>query len=581
MKIGIDFGSTYSAFSAYYPNKDEVKTIKVDPTGPETIPTVVSISRKGKVSFGASAKKRIGNHSERSFEAFKMLLNEPDPRVLTERGYDDTYTPRTAAKIFLESALRQLLENYRSSSDDHFEEVVICVPEVWCNNARTQDGRSILRDIIQNEIDVPVGSVRVVTEPEAASAFFAYHYEQETKKIFNGHLLLIDFGGGTLDLTLTEVKSQGQGDMEISYRAGGGAGENHDGNVGVAGIAFMQRVIALAMQKIGAVESISEVDYRDEAFLQAVNQLEEELKYSQMDVEDFFRGTADTYSGISRIGEEEDDELTCLKYNGEPMPITYLDLFRAYQQVIEATVREQVGLINRQVKDRIGVDPCSVSAGERDDFKIALVGGFNSFCLVKMQLAEIYNLDANNAADLRIRNINVENKELAISLGAALLAAGRVRQKRVARFSIGLYTASIDGVFRANYAIHYLQDLEPEKTYYILHNPKEPDTPKNRKLFACLHKNLEVFVFNFTDDPALAGRMRLKPLMIKKLEQLPQDGFWNCGFSIDNSEVIRFHALPAAIGRNSGHQQEIMIPLDDYIGMFELSEVGEVQIHEV
>ena len=69
--------------------------------------------------------------------------------------------------------------------------------------------RRILRSILQNEISCPVKHVQVVTEPEAASAYFAYHYEKETGKPFNGSLLLIDYGGGTLDITLTRIASDG------------------------------------------------------------------------------------------------------------------------------------------------------------------------------------------------------------------------------------------------------------------------------------------------------------------------------------------------------------------------------------
>lgn len=574
MKIGIDFGSTYSAVSAYFPGTDNVKALKIGGTDSGTIPTVVSISRTGKVSFGSAAKSKIGNQFDRTFEAFKMLLIETDPQVLTARGYDDTYTPRRVAKLFLESVLRPLLENNRSTKDEIFENVVFCVPEVWCNSVRTQDGRSILRDIIQKEVDVPVGSVRVVTEPEAASAYFAYHYEQETKKTFNGHLLLIDFGGGTLDLTLTEVKSYGQGNMEISFRAGGGAGENHDGSIGAAGIAFMQRVIALALKKAGIVDRISDIDYTDKDFLTTVNQLEVQLIGSQMDIEDFYGGLAASYSEIKRIPDGEDEEFLCLAYKRDPLPITFLDLYRAYTQVVEATVSEQVGLINRQVKELLGFDPCTVSAGERDDFKIAQVGGFTSFCLVKMQLAEIYHLDPNDKVDLRVRNIDVENKELAISLGAALLAAGRVRQQRISRFSIGLSTAPVDGKRQARYAIHRLQELQPETPYYILRNPDEKDEPKNRIKYGALYKNVTDFAINYTNDPTEAVRLRLKPEMIQRLqERLPREGLLNCGFSVDRNDTLYFHALPTTFSNKCDYKKEEKIPLESFDNLFEPTEL--------
>lgn len=567
MKIGIDFGSTYSAVSAYFPGTDTVEALQIAGTNTETIPSVVSISiRTGKVSFGKAAKNNIGNSFERTFEAFKMLLNESDPKLMTDRGYDNEYTPRKVAKLFLESVLRPLLENNRSTNNEGFDDVVICVPEVWCSSVRTQDGRSVLRDIIQKDIDVPVGTVRVVTEPEAASAYFAYHYEKE----FNGHLLLIDFGGGTLDLTLTEVKSYGKGNMEISYRAGGGAGENHDGSIGAASIAFMQRVVALALKKNNIVDRISDIDYTDKDFLRTVNQLEDQLIGSQMDIEDFYCGLAASYSDIKRIKEDDDEEFFCLNFKGNPLPISYLDLYRAYTEVVEPIFRDEVGKINRRVEELLGFDPCTVSAGERNDFKIALVGGFNSFYLVKMQLAEIYNLDPNNAVDLRVLNTRPKDKELAISLGAALIAADRVRHQRISRFSIGLSTAPVDGKRQAHYAIHYLQELQPGKPYYILRNPNGKDEPKNRIKYGALYDNITDFAINYTDNPNEAVRLRLKPEMIRKLqEELPKEGLLNCGFSVNRDDTVFFHALPTTITNNCDYENEKSIPLDCFDRLFE------------
>ena len=81
----------------------------------------------------------------------------------------------------------------------------------------------------------------------------------------------------------------------------------------------------------------------------------------------------------------------------------------------------------------------------RDDFKIALVGGFCSYYLVRKQIADIYNLDPNSKIDLRVKNVSADKQEQAISLGAALLAAGKVVLKKTARYSIGICTSSHDG----------------------------------------------------------------------------------------------------------------------------------------
>ena len=574
MKVGIDFGSTYSTISAFFPNEDRVDALSLIEGESACIPSVVSISKKGKITCGKAAKEQVGKKTVRCFEAFKMLLNESDPALLSGRGYDDTYSPRVITKYYLDSLLQGVAARY---SDNVFEEVVICVPEVWCKDIRTLDGRSILREVIKNELEATVECVRVVTEPEAASAFFAYYYEKDAQQPFNGHLLLIDYGGGTLDITLTEVVSDGNGRMEISFRAGGGAGENHGGTLGSAGIAYMQRVVALSMIESGLIERIEDIDYTDPEFIGAVRDLESQLKSPDRmkDIEDFYGSYGSGYEELEQVLEDDPEEFICLEYNGEELPVTYQNMLLAYRQVISGVLAEEIKKINVNVQKQIGEDPCEPSAGIRNNFKIALVGGFGSFYLVKKQLSEIYKLDANEKLDLRTKNIHADKRELAISLGAALLAGGKVEQKKTARYSIGLYSAGPDRIYRAKYAIRCLQTVEPGKPYYILRNSGEKDTPENRVVFGGISKQIKNFVINFSDQADRGGLMMLKPAMIKKLEQIPQNGFWNCGFSLDESDIVRFHVSPVNFGKNAG-REEIVIPLDNYVGMFELTEVTEV-----
>ena len=326
MNLGIDFGSTYSSIAKYNMVTGNAEHVTLAEGAPASIPSVVSISKKGVISCGLAAKEQVGKRSVRIFEAFKMLLNEPNRNMCQRRGYDDQYTPRKITKIFLETTLKGALLR---EGKDSLENVVICVPEIWGNSLNTLDGRAILRDVLKKEIDIPIKSVQVVTEPEAASAFIAYNYEKETKKSFNGHLLLIDYGGGTLDLTLTQVASNGNGSMEISYREGGGAGENHpdkqgSGAIGKAGIAFMQGVVIRAMRDQGLLEEGSSMDYTNPDFFAAVKDLESQMKSAERikEIEDVF-GEFGAYHNIKKILKEPPIDFVSVEYDEEEVSITY------------------------------------------------------------------------------------------------------------------------------------------------------------------------------------------------------------------------------------------------------------------
>jgi hypothetical protein len=468
-----------------------------------------------------------------------------------------------------------------------FEDVVICVPEIWgknYSNLNAQDGRIILRDVLKKDIDIPVKHIRVVTEPEAASAFIAYNYEKETKKNFNGHLLLIDYGGGTLDITLTQVASDGNGNMEIAYREGGGAGENHPdakgGAIGSAGIAYMQCIVRLALEEAGVLEPGQAPDYTSPAYVAAVRDLETQLKSAERikEIEDTF----DVYGGYHKLGgilKEDPLEFVFLEYQDEEIPVTYQHLYRAYKQTIESVLDQQIRHINEKVRNHINADPCEPAAGVRDDFKIALVGGFGTFYLVKKQIARIYKLDSNTKIDLRTKNISADKQEQAISLGAALLAAGKISLQKTARFSIGIYSSSGgDDTKKLFYGIKYHQSVEAGNPYFICKDENLPDDPKNRVVYGGLHGNIDTFAIEFSELRNHGGLMKLKPEMLAQLQKLPQEGFWNLGFSLDESDVVSFHVVPREIPGLPCKSKGVVIPLDSYIKMFDLTAIEEVTI---
>lgn len=579
MKIGIDFGSTYSTVSKYNRATDNVEALTSAEGAPASIPSVVSISKKGVVTCGHGAKEQVGKKSVRVYEAFKMLLNEPNQEMLRRRGYDTHCTPRYITKTFLESTLHGILQREGRNS---IENIVICVPEIWGKKVNTLDGRAILRDVLKKEMDIPVENIQVVTEPEAASAFIAYNYEKETRKTFNGHLLLIDYGGGTLDLTLTCVSSRGQGAMEIGYREGGGAGENHPDNrgsgaIGKAGIAFMQGVVIRALRDQDLLDDNDTVDYTNPDFVAAVKDLESQMKSAERikEIEDVF-GEFGSYRNIKKILDEDPIDFISLEYEGEEVTVTYQHLFQAYKEIIEHVLFDEIDKINKLVAHHIGEDPCQPAAGIRDDFKIAMVGGFSAFYLVKKQIAEIYNLDPNSTIDLRVKNVSADKQEQAISLGAALLAAGKVVLEKTARYSIGIYASGSDGRKRLFYGIRYHQTVEAGKPYFLCFNDQKPDEPSNRVTYGALHGNIKTFAIEFTDRKNHGGLMNLKPEMLARLQRLPEEGFWNLGFSMDESDVISFHIVPRPMPGISSQKGSIVIPLDSYSKMFDLTDVKEV-----
>lgn len=595
MKIGIDFGSTYSTIAQYNERTQTVEAFAQSEGESVSIPSVVSVHKtSGQVACGQGAKSRIGKKFVRIFEAFKMLLTSADEAMLASRGYDETYTPREITKLYLSSLLENVLEKEHART---IEKLVVCVPEIWGKNVVTLDGRTILREVLQDILRGiikdrtyrPDEHIRIVTEPEAASAYFAYNYEQETKKRFNGHLLLIDYGGGTLDITLTEVISGPGESMEIIYREGDGAGENHfnergENEIGSAGFAYMQRVVLLALRDGRIVREDETPDFTAPDYASAVSDLETQLKSVERikEIEQTF-GHYRRFEKMKEILRQPAKEFLSIEYLGEEVPVTYQHLYLAYHQIIAPVLESKILAICEKVEAHIGRNPRDVESGQSNDFKIAIVGGFGSFYLVRKQLASIFSFDANANIDPRLRGIAASKREQAIALGAALLAADKVLLQKTARFSIGLGTIdndrdrNITGIY---YGIHYHQVIKPGVPYYILHKPGLPDIPKNRKVWGSLRDNIDFFMMEWTDRLDWGGVYRLKSEILDKLKGLPSDLIWECGFSMDDSDVITFHASPHSLLGEQSSARGIEIELDNYKKMFH-SDVKEVHLGEV
>ena len=333
------------------------------------------------MDFGKAAKNRTGKIGVKTFKGFKMLLPE-DLETARRRGYTDKYTPEYITERYLENILTSAIQYYHRGTQ--VERLVICVPEIWFQSVKSVNARAKLREICRKYLFVH--QVQIVSEPSAACAFFAYNYYRNTnrKELYDGQILLIDYGGGTLDITLTEINPCREKDqpglMEIRVLEQTGAGENADGEIGEAGIAYMENVMERSLRRFG-VEPPADGFRTDPRFLRAVDRLEEDLQSMTGSIRNTYNafGT-DNPSDIM----EEVDEFTTIEYGDKDIPIRFSVMLEVYKEriypVLDAKLEEMIAYMNEK----------KIPFMERnsENFKIALVGGFGNFYLVSKQIEE-------------------------------------------------------------------------------------------------------------------------------------------------------------------------------------------------
>lgn len=520
VNIGIDFGSTYTTVSVYRHETGMVEALTMSSS--PYIPTTVALVGD-RYEYGRAARSVTGKRGVRIFRGFKMLLAENNVQLLQSRGYTGEHTPARVAGRFLEYCLRQMLTVLHESSVD---QLVVGVPEIWNQKLSTLDARTVLRDILQ-ELDF-VKKVQVVSEPAAATAFFAHNFKLSTGREYDGCILLIDYGGGTLDLTLTNV-STSSGAVEIKVLERSGAGENEDGMIGKAGIVYMESVMAEAIRQSGILgDKPLEFDGR---FYKAVDSLEEELQYRTENIEAVFDECGTDISD-ELVLEDLEQEFTNIDYRGEYIPISYRLLVEVYDEIIRPVLEEKLALMT----DYMDLHGIRYMDRDQEIFKIALVGGFGNYYLVRKQIEETFRF---STMDKRQEHIilNLSDREKSISLGAAMLSAGVVSIRNTAPLSIGLAARDVQGNSWVDYAITYKQDMEDDREYF----PLDPTTEKPIR-YLLTGGGVSRLVINRGTEPENARIMELKPQFAKLLSDIAQPmGTAALSFSMDGSGVLSMH----------------------------------------
>lgn len=526
MRIGIDFGSTYTTLSRYRVDHGVIEAF--EDKGNAYIPTVISLNENNKVHIGGHAKNSTGDEGVRTYKAFKMLLGEKNDDLLRIRQYDSEHTPEWAAGQFMTNLVKKAQSRFK---DKNIEKIVVGAPEVWFQKFETLSGRAILRDVCLSMDGVGNESIQIVSEPVLASAYFAYNFQKKCHKAFEGNILIIDYGGGTLDLSLTEIRNYDSKSAEIRMLESDGAGENTDHSIGNAGIVYMESLLEYVIRKYNPSEADDVIGTSE--FYKAVNSLEGELMEASEDIRSLIEGMSiKRLDKISekRLKELEEEEMEfSIRCAGHTYEFTYADLVNVYMKVIYPVFEEKMDHMIKLAVEKHHIDVFDKRA---DGFRIALVGGFGNFYLVRKQMREKFEIS--NTFDRREEDIleNEQDCERAISYGAALIASDIFAICNTAPYSMGIILG-IDNK-NVNYMVGYHDKIDLDKPYYL------KDTSGEDKYMIMGDGWAKAFVINHGEKEI---RFRLKKEFQKKLENFVHNDFmtFGMGISFSGSDIVTLH----------------------------------------
>ena len=389
MKVGLDFGTTNSIIS--YFNKEENAVVSHKLGGENAsnyISSMVSID-EDEILIGNSAKNAIDSDTRETFAKFKILLETKDTNTLKEHGYV-IKNPEEITKTYLEMLINQFEEEKRETVDS----IVLTVPELWISDGFSS--RTKIKKILEELNKTP----KLVSEPISAGAYFLFKYKKEKKKEFNGHILVFDYGGGTLDIALLDTKDD---HIKVLERVGKG---RNDILTGSAGVAYDEKILDnVSWNKNGIKLSKNHKNY-SQLLIDFENNkikipIDKRLSYYIKDND--LDGNNPLFT-LTYINEMREPILIDI------FPSDMVKAFSSFKTEIESSLNRIDGYCKKNKIDTLN----------SEIFRVIMVGGFSSFYLSKQAVRGFFNAKDD---DERFESyFEKEDNALAISKGATLIA---------------------------------------------------------------------------------------------------------------------------------------------------------------
>ena len=195
--IGIDLGTSNSAAAVIQGGKPTLIPAAEGTTiAGKAFPSIVAFSKDGDLLVGEPARRQAVTNPDNTIREAKRKMGTE----FTYKIQGKDYKPQQISAFVLQKIKRDA----EAFTGDSISKAVITVPAYFNDNQRqaTKDAGTI----------AGLEVVRIINEPTAASLAFGLDKNKQDMKI-----LVFDFGGGTLDVTIMEM---GGGVFEVMSTSG-------------------------------------------------------------------------------------------------------------------------------------------------------------------------------------------------------------------------------------------------------------------------------------------------------------------------------------------------------------------------
>ena len=497
--IGFDWGTTTTSVS-FLTELNTFDYLRFGGNNLNTFPTIIAYRN-------ADDPIRIGVAAQRvkfspQFDVYSNLKLKLDAQARNK--YNRQHSVYEATRDFIGSTIGEYVFFHNAPPS----RIVFTIPDSWGKDVFRHSSLMFLEQIISDigfDVDTQIS---FCSEPVAAAAYYCKEICQNN---FNGSLLIVDMGGGTIDLTLCEIKS---GDKILVKRRCGEFGKTSAGCSGEAFDFEMTKRIIKA-HKLNLVPNSIE-------FFKLKNSFEVAKISDANNLDKILR---EYYAASETVRKKfgKNTALEVMDSNYNMFSVTVEDIVENFDNINRPVLKKCVNEM---------LDCCreeKISTDNAENFRVILTGGFSNLYCVEATVRETLGAPI-CGKDMRFDSgIKRESRSTAIAHGAAIIANDKVIIDELFQKNVGFFCYDVfDGDSRK------FTLLKSKSLVKDLREPTYLDRLLNGESI-CEDSSLTIFIEENSDTK----------LFLVELEQLcpSKDKHYTFGFSLGRRQTLFLHSL--------------------------------------
>lgn len=413
--IGFDWGTTTTSVS-FLTEQNTFDYLRFGGNNLNTFPSVIAYRN-------ADASMKIGVAAQMvvfapQFDVYSNLKLKLDATAMNNCGRN--HSPYEATRDFIGKTIGEYVYVYKKPP----QRIVFTVPDSWGKDVFRHPSLMFLEQII-GDIGFDVDTqISFCSEPVAAAA---YYCKEVCQNNFSGFLLIVDMGGGTVDLTLCKIES---GDKILVIKR---CGELGDKPVGCSGEAFDFEMT----KKISDNNNLNLVP-NSPAFFKLKNAFEV-AKISDATVLDNLLKEyyAASESDRNTFSKNKALEVMDMDSNYMSYPVTVGNIVNTFDKINRDLLKKCVNeMLDCCREEKIPTD-------NAESFRVILTGGFSNLYCVEATVRETLGAPVCGKDPRFDSGINRESRSTAIAHGAAIIANEKVNVDELFQKNVGFFCFNV------------------------------------------------------------------------------------------------------------------------------------------